>query len=58
MPAVRSSMPSSTVATPSMTAPPATAARATGTAPWPYPFAFTTAHNPARPANPANTVAL
>src|SRR6056297_1838179 len=36
--------PSSTSATASHAAPASTAARATGTAPWPYPSALTTAH--------------
>src|SRR6185503_20263854 len=43
MPASRSSTPSSTSATPSAAAPASIAARATGTAPWPYASAFTTA---------------
>src|SRR5438270_14017926 len=45
MPASRSSTPSSTSATPSHVAPPSRAARATGTAPCPYPLALTTAHS-------------
>ena len=43
MPARRSSSASATCTTPSQSAPPRTAARAAGTAPWPYPLAFTTA---------------
>ena len=43
MPALLSAMPSSTKATPRKVAPDFRAAIATGTAPWPYPSAFTTA---------------
>ena len=42
-PARRSSVPSSTVDTPSAAAPASTKARAAATAPWPYPSALTTA---------------
>ena len=42
-PAWRSSSASATCTTPSQSAPPAIAARAAGTAPWPYPLALTTA---------------
>ena len=42
-PARRSSIPSSTSATPSHPAPDSNAARATGAAPWPYASALTTA---------------
>src|SRR5215210_2043411 len=45
MPAARSSAASAAVATASHSAPPASAASATGTVPWPYAFAFTTAHS-------------
>ncbi len=45
--ASRSSMPSSGVATANQVAPPSSAARATATAPWPYPSALTTAHRAA-----------
>ena len=44
IPAARSSLASRTWATASHAAPASTAARATGTAPCPYPSAFTTAH--------------
>src|SRR5581483_4090687 len=44
IPSARSAIASSTVATASIAAPPASAARAAGTAPWPYPSPFTTAH--------------
>src|SRR6266511_2395129 len=43
MPAARSSSASSRVHTPSQRAPAASAARATGSMPWPYPSALTTA---------------
>ena len=43
MPAARSASASSSIATPSQLAPPASAARAAGTMPWPYPSALTTA---------------
>ena len=43
MPAARRSRASRRCATPSWSAPPARAARATGTMPWPYPSALTTA---------------
>ena len=42
-PAARSSSASDAVATPSQVEPASSAARAAGTAPWPYPFALTTA---------------
>ena len=43
IPACRSATASARSATPSQLAPPASAARAAGTMPWPYPSAFTTA---------------
>ena len=43
MPAARSASASSSIATPSQLAPPASAARAEATMPWPYPSALTTA---------------
>jgi hypothetical protein len=50
MPARRSSSASSSTAVPSQVAPPAWAARAAGTMPWPYPSAFTTVITAAGPA--------
>src|SRR6266536_1212817 len=58
IPAARSSAPSSTSATPSHAAPASTAARATGTAPWPYPSAFTTAMRAAGRATSASARTL
>ena len=47
MPSSRSAMPSSTSATPRLEAPASSAATDTSSAPWPYPFALTTAHSAA-----------
>src|SRR5689334_12372316 len=58
MPSSRSSSPSSTKATPSQVAPASSAARATGTAPWPYASALTTANNCAGDAKSNNARTL
>src|SRR6266545_2547082 len=58
IPTARSSAPSSTSATPSHAAPASRAARATGTAPWPYPSAFTTAIRAAGRATSASVRTL
>src|ERR1035441_4396779 len=57
-PASRRTTPSSTSATASDVAPPASAALATGTAPWPYPSALTTAHRAAGEATALSTPAF